>query len=130
MPGWGLSINQVLYLFSAVMFIAVAVQSTLFHYRQNFRHWSMWGPVIAAPVLGIASLLLVFNDVSWMRTLYVVLLAVGVVEGLVGSYYHVTGVGDRVGGYKLNNFLVGPPPLLPITVTVASLLGLVAVYWR
>ena len=130
MPMWGRSINQMIYLIASIMFMAVFVQVTLFHYRQNFRHWSMWAPVLGTPALGLIALMLFFNDTGWLRTLFVVFLAVGILEGLVGFYYHVSGVGERVGGYKLNNFLVGPPLTLPLTVTVVSLLGLVAVYWR
>jgi len=130
LPNWGFTINQILYLVTAIMFAAIGVQVTLFHYRQNFRHFSMWGPVLTAPVLAASALLLFLADTAWLRTLFTVLLVVAVLEGLLGFYYHFTGVGQRVGGYKLNNFLVGPPPVLPLTVSVAGLLGLVAVFWR
>lgn len=130
MPELGWSINRMLYLITSVMFAAVFIQVTLFHYRQNFRHWAMWGPVLGTPALALIALTLFFVDLAWLRYIFVVFLVVGAAEGLGGFYYHVTGVGKRVGGYKFNNFLTGPPPMLPLTVTVVSLLGLIAVYWR
>jgi hypothetical protein len=55
---------------------------------------------------------------------------VGVLDGLIGFYFHFRGVGIRVGGYELRKFLIGPPVVLPLMFTALSVLGLVAVYWR
>jgi len=91
----------------------------------------MWIPVLAMPLLSLNALWLFFADLELLRSVFTVLLGLGVFAGLLGWYYHFSGVGDRVGGYKLNNFLVGPPTILPImAATVVSLVGLVAVYWR
>ncbi len=49
--GWPLS--RVILLFTSLALLVIFVQVTLFHYRQNFRHWAMWGPVIGAPVIGL-----------------------------------------------------------------------------
>ena len=43
---------------------------------------------------------------------------------------HIRGVGERVDGYKLRNFLIGPPLTLPALITAVSLLGLIALYWE
>ncbi len=131
MPLWGWSVNRVLYLLVSICFGLGFMQVTLYHYRQNFRHWSMWVPVAALPLLTLNALWLFLNDSAILRSTFAVLLGLGVLAGLVGWYYHFSGVGDRVGGYKLNNFLVGPPTMLPlIATTCVSLIGLVAVYWR
>lgn len=124
--GW--PIERALYLFVGVVFFAVFVQVTLYHWRQNFRHWAMWIPVIATPALGICALLLAWLDAPWLRMLLGLLSGVGVAGGLVGTYYHVAGVGERVDGYNLNNFMVGPPPALPVLVTALSVLALIGLY--
>lgn len=62
-------------------------------------------------------------------TLVAVLLAAGVLAGMFGSVMHIRGVGERVGGYEMRNFLIGPPLTLPGMVTAMSILGLIAMYW-
>jgi ABC-type spermidine/putrescine transport system permease subunit II len=58
------------------------------------------------------------------------LLPVGVLAGLFGSFMHIKGVGERFDGFKLRNFLIGPPLTLPSMVSAVSLLGLIALYWE
>jgi hypothetical protein len=125
--GWPL--ERILILFTGLAFLMLFVQVTLFHYRQNFRHWSMWIPVLATPTFAIIAFFLTFYNVSWLRSTYAVLLAAGVVTGMFGSYQHISGIGQRVGGYEMRNVLIGPPLVLPGMITAMSLLGLVAIYW-
>lgn len=125
--GW--PIERWLFLIIGVIFLAIFVQVTLFHLRQNFRHPAMWYPVIATPVLGVLSLIVTSGRSPAVLTLFSVFLVLGSVIGLVGTYYHFAGVGLRVEGYTLNNFMTGPPPVLPLTVTVVSILGLVVVFF-
>ncbi|WP_366923159.1 hypothetical protein MFMK1_000013 [Metallumcola ferriviriculae] len=126
--GW--PIARVILLFLAVVFIAIFVQVTMFHYRQNFRHWAQWLPVLGAPLLGLVSLLLVFYVTPLLILSAGIFYAVGALAGLTGLTLHTTGVGERVGGYNLENFLVGPPVILPMMVLSMSVLGLIALYWR
>jgi len=126
--GWPM--DRVILLFTSVALLAIFVQVTLFHYRQNFRHWAMWGPVIGAPVIALFTLTLTFYDLPWLRTATAVFLSVGVLFGAVGTVLHINGVGQRVDGYKMQNFLVGPPLTLPLMVAAMSVLGLIALYWR
>lgn len=118
--------ERVLFVFLGVTFLAIFIQVTLFHMRQNFRHPAMWSPVIGTPILGILALWIAWTPVPALFRLFAVLSVLGAVTGLVGTYFHLAGVGARVQGYTLNNFMVGPPPVLPLTVTVVSVLGLVA----
>lgn len=53
----------------------------------------------------------------------------GMVAGLIGFYKHFRGVGQRVDGYRLHNFLVGPPVILPLFVSAFSALALLALHW-
>lgn len=125
--GWPL--QRVLILFVGVAFLLIFVQVTLFHYRQNFRHWSMWIPVLATPVFGVLSMYLAVYNVLWLRYVLTLLFIIGVAAGGFGSYMHVRGVGERVGGYELRNFMTGPPLALPVLVSAMSILGLIALFW-
>lgn len=124
--GWPL--ERILYLFLGVLFLGVFVQVTLFHWRQNFRHWSMWIPVVATPALAIVSLALTVVNAEFFRSIFGLLSAFGVLAGMMGSYFHVEGVGERVDGYTLSNFMVGPPLVLPLVITLLSLLALLTLY--
>lgn len=128
--GWnGWPLDRVMILALGLVFLVIFVQVALFHYRQNFRHWSMWIPVIATPVFGLCMILFAFYDAAWLRNVLAVLLIVGIVAGLFGTFMHIRGVGERVGGYELRNFMIGPPLTLPALISAVSLLGLFAIYW-
>lgn len=127
--GW--PITRVLLLFTGLAFLIISLQVTIFHFRQNFRHWAMYGPVVGGPVLGMFAILLSFYNIPILRSILVVLLFVGVALGVTGSVLHVNGIGQRVGGYgESQNYLVGPPITLPAMVAAISILGLIALYWR
>lgn len=126
--GW--HVERILILFTGIAFLMIFIQVTLFHYRQNFRHWSMWIPVLATPVFGLLSVLYGFYNVAWFGQLLAILFVIGFIAGGFGSFMHIRGVGQRVGGYELRNFLIGPPLTLPAMVSAISVLGLIALYWR
>lgn len=127
--GWPLS--RILFLFTGLAFFMISLQVTLYHYRQNFRHWTMYGPVVGGPLLGFLSLFLAFNNTPVLRLLTGVMLFVGIALGATGGYLHFNGIGQRVGGYgESQNYLVGPPLVLPLMVSAISILGLLALYWR
>lgn len=125
--GWPL--ERIVILLLGFMYLMIFVQVTLFHYRQNFRHWSMWIPVIATPVDGLLLITLAFYNTDMIRTALVLLLFLSVVAGAFGSYMHARGIGERVGGYEMRNFLVGPPLMLPGMITGSSILGLIVLLW-
>ncbi|WP_019120503.1 hypothetical protein [Brevibacillus massiliensis] len=127
---WGVwSIERILILFTSVAFLAIGLQVTLFHYRQNFHQKVMWVPVILAPIIFIEGIAFSFYNAAWLRSLFVLLMCLGILSGLIGSYFHIRGVGIRVGGWALRNFLIGPPLTLPFMFTAMSVLGLIAVFW-
>lgn len=126
--GW--PIERILIIFTGILFLVIFIQVTLFHYRQNFRHWSMWIPVLATPVFGLLSVIYGFYNTFWLAQLLAVLFGIGFIAGGFGSFMHIRGVGQRVGGYELRNFLTGPPLTLPAMVSAISVLGFIALYWR
>ncbi|CRF28762.1 Uncharacterised protein [Mycobacterium tuberculosis] len=126
--GW--SLERVVFLFVGMAFLAVWVQVTLSHYRQNFHHKAMWSPVISSPIYSLAAIWIAISRPDWLLSVFVFLMWFGVLTGFAGFYYHFHGVGLRVGGYSMRNFLVGPPVVMPIMYIAISVLGLIAYYWR
>ncbi|WP_035571525.1 hypothetical protein [Halonatronum saccharophilum] len=103
-------------------FLLWAIATHLFHYRQNFFHWSLWVPVIALYFLAAILLLAEFYPAAWVLTLLFITLVIVIATHLWGFYLHFDGVGKRVGGQNVHNHMVGPPIILPLIVaTVAAI---------
>ncbi|WP_127586403.1 hypothetical protein [Paenibacillus koleovorans] len=124
------SLDRIVILFVSLAFLLIGIQVTMFHYRQSFTHKAMWAPVLSSPIFFLAGLVLVMYNASWLSTLFMILMWIGLVDGLIGFYFHFRGVGIRVGGYALRNFLIGPPVILPLVFSAVSVLGLIAIYWK
>ncbi|GIP40289.1 hypothetical protein J31TS4_35690 [Paenibacillus sp. J31TS4] len=122
------SLQRSVVLFVGLAFLLVGIQVTMSHYRQNFHHKAMWGPVLSSPLFFLCGVILAMVRVGWLQSLFAILMALGVLSGLVGFYYHFRGVGIRVGGYEARNFLIGPPIIMPLVYTALCVLGLLAVY--
>jgi hypothetical protein len=97
------------------------------HYKNNFRYWAQWTPVVIAPLLaGIA-----FASVKSRRIATTALPALSIVAGAdaaVGFFYHSRGVLRRPGGTKnlLYNIMYGPPIFAPLLFGAAGMLGVLA----
>ncbi|MFZ5644136.1 MAG: hypothetical protein ACOY46_11140 [Bacillota bacterium] len=65
--GW--PIARVIFLFTGIAFLMISLQVTIFHSRQNFRHWAMYGPVVGGPVLGVLALALSIFNLPQLRSL-------------------------------------------------------------
>lgn len=124
--GWSLA--RGIHLITGIAFIAVAAQAYLLHSRQNFRVSIMWLPVIGGAAFGLIELATTAARTPFLDRVGVWAMWAGVGAGLLGTYRHFIGVGQRVGGYESQNFLVGPPVILPLIVTVLSIFGLAAYY--
>ncbi len=97
------------------------------HYKNNFRYWVQWTPIVIAPVLaGVA-----FVSVRSRRLATTALPALSVLAGAdaaVGFFYHARGVLRRPGGRKhlLYNIMYGPPIFAPLLFGAAGMLGVLA----
>lgn len=99
-----------------------ALATHLFHYRQNFYHWSLRVPVISLYVLAVNLWFAEFYPTDFILLMLYVVLVTVILADLWGAYLHLAGVGKRVGGQALHNHMIGPPVILPLIVaTVATL---------
>ena len=97
------------------------------HYKNNFRYWIQWSPVVLAPILAGTAL----ASVKSRRLATTALPAVSALAGAdaaVGFYYHARGVLRRPGGSKrlLYNIMYGPPIFAPLLFGAAGMLGILA----
>lgn len=119
-----------------VLIISIALLSLLWgqvlimHYRGSFYHLLMWEPVVLIPIVVVAGLVaLVLRGIA--LDVFAILAALTFLAGLAGTVLHVRGVRRRVGGWNLDNIMVGPPVFFPLCLSLISLAGIVAgVFWR
>jgi hypothetical protein len=97
------------------------------HYKNNFRYWVQWSPIVIAPTLaGVA-----FASVKKPKLATTALPALSIIAGAdaaVGFFYHARGVLRRPGGSGrlFYNIMYGPPIFAPLLFGAAGMLGLLA----
>ncbi|MEX1021609.1 MAG: hypothetical protein WD058_00545 [Dehalococcoidia bacterium] len=131
MDAWdGWELGRAVLAFSALLYAGIWVQLTLMHWAAAFRRWEMVPPVVVTPLIVVAILIgLVARDgvLGWIA---VGALAVGVVEGMAGLFFHLKGIASQVGALRsMRNYLAGPPPMLPVAYALTGVLGLIGVFW-
>lgn len=97
------------------------------HYKNNFRYWAQWTPIVIAPLLaGTAFASLKSRRIA--TTALPVLSVVAGADAAVGFFYHGRGVLRRPGGTKhlLYNIMYGPPIFAPLLFGAAGMLGILS----
>jgi hypothetical protein len=116
---------------TAVGALAVGGESWYSHYKDNFKFKVQWSPVLISPLLAGAALW-AFKSKRAANTILPVMAAAAMVNGVVGTVYHVRGILRKPGGRKkpLYNALYGPPIFAPMLFAAAGLLGMMAYLMR
>ena len=125
--GWGF--QRFYLLFVGAAFLMLGLQVLLFHWRAAFRKWTMYGPVLLAPVLAAAGVVAAITRDGLLGWAALVVFGLGVLDGLVGVFEHLRGIGERIGGFTLRNLVAGPPPLLPAMFMALAVSGGLAIVW-
>jgi hypothetical protein len=130
MDAWaGWDFQRFYLLFLAAAFALLGLQVFLFHWRGGFRRWTMYVPVLGAPALVVAAIVAAVVRDGWIGWLALAFFGVGILDGLIGVYEHVRGIGERIGGFTLRNLMAGPPPILPVLFMALATTGLLAIVW-
>lgn len=126
--GW--NADRAALLFTALLYLGLWVQLTLMHWAGAFKHRAMWGPVLMTPLFAAAAVVGAVTRTGVFGWGVAIVLAIGVVEGLIGVFFHVRGITMQIGGFSLRNVLAGPPPVLPAAYALVGVLGLGALMWN
>ena len=130
MQAWdGYELGRVVVAFSALLYTGIWVQVSLFHRAGGFKKLAMWGPVLLTPLIVGGALAGVVRRDGWWGWIAAALLASGVIDGLIGLYYHLRGIAKQIGGFTMRNALSGPPPILPIAYALFGALGLIGLFF-
>ena len=113
----------------AAAFALLGLQVFLLHWRGAFRKWTMYIPVLGAPALVAAGVAAAITRDGWIGWLALAFFGVGILDGLIGVYEHLRGIGERIGGFSLRNLMAGPPPILPAMFMALAATGALAIVW-
>jgi hypothetical protein len=97
------------------------------HQRGAYANRWMWTPVWLTPPTALAALAALVDERAARHVLPAVSL-VSLVDGLIGTYYHVRGIQRLPGGFSLGryNLVIGPPLFAPMLTCMIGVLGLLA----
>ncbi|HEX2987452.1 MAG TPA: hypothetical protein VHS06_04695, partial [Chloroflexota bacterium] len=101
------------------------------HLRGAFSNWLMWTPVLLTPPMVIAALASPVAG-TWGRLLLLAVSLVSLLDGVVGFYFHIRGIGRLPGGFRIGqyNVVMGPPIFAPLLLCSVGILGLLATLLR
>ncbi len=101
------------------------------HYKDNFKYRVQWSPVLLTPILAGAALWSLRSKRA-ANTVLPVASALAMLNGVVGTGYHIRGILRRPGGRKkpLYNTLYGPPIFAPMLFAACGMLGMMAYLMR
>lgn len=102
------------------------------HYKNGFQYKiPQSSPLVLAPAL-MAAAGAAIKSRRAAHTVLPVLSLAAIVDGGVGTFYHMRGVARRPGGFKkpLYNIVWGPPVFAPLLFAACGVLGLLASLFR
>ncbi|MGI4827886.1 MAG: hypothetical protein ACRYFU_06825 [Janthinobacterium lividum] len=116
---------------AAIGTLASGGESWYSHYKDNFKYRVQWSPILLTPLLSGAALLSLKSE-RVANTLLPVASVAAMVNGMVGTGFHIRGILRRPGGSKkpLYNTLYGPPIFAPMLFAACGLLGMMAYLMR
>jgi len=116
---------------TAVSVPALAFEIYLEHYKGSFGDKWMWTPIALTPPLTAAGVAGVFSERA-AKTWLPALSALYALDGVVGVWTHLRGIGKRPGGFRepTYNLIMGPPLLAPGSLMLVGAFGLLAPFVR
>ena len=115
----------------AIGTFAVGAESWYSHYKDDFKYRVQWSPILLAPLMIFAALASLRSR-RVANTLLPAASALLMLNGVVGTGYHIRGIARRSGGARkpLYNILYGPPIFAPMLMAACGLMGALAYFMR
>jgi len=116
---------------AAVGTLASGAESWYSHYKDNFKYKVQWSPIVMTPVMLAATVGARMSE-RIANTLLPVASGLLMLNGAIGTGYHLRGILARPGGAKkpIYNVLYGPPIFAPMLFAACGLLGALAYLMR
>ncbi|HEY4358900.1 MAG TPA: hypothetical protein VGN16_24345 [Acidobacteriaceae bacterium] len=115
----------------AIGTFAVGAESWYSHYKDNFKYRVQWSPILLAPLMILVALASIGSE-RIANTLLPSTSALLMLNGVVGTGYHMRGIARRSGGLRkpLYNILYGPPIFAPMLMAACGMIGALAYFMR
>jgi uncharacterized membrane protein len=112
---------------SAAAGLFSALEALYSHYKNRFRYFAEWTPLLCGGLLAAAGAATVIDGRA-ARKLLPAASALAIADGGLGFWYHGRGILRRPGGTKhlLYNIMYGPPIFAPLLLGAAGFLGVLA----
>lgn len=124
---------------AAIAGVCSGFEALYSHYRNNFAYKVQWTPILLTPLLVFAGLGAIWSR-RIGRTLLPLVSLLAILNGSIGTFYHVRAQWRRPGGVKfilvnprqgiLYRLTYGPPPFAPLLFAASGFLGLLASLMR
>ncbi len=116
---------------TAIGTLASGAEAWYSHYKNNFKYKVQWSPILLTPLLAGAALASLSSK-RVANTLLPAAAGLAMVNGMIGTGYHIRGILRRPGGKKkpLYNILYGPPIFAPMLFAACGMLGMMAYLMR
>lgn len=116
---------------AAIGTLASGAESWYSHYKDNFKYRVQWSPILMTPFM-LAAALGARASERIANTLLPIASGLLMLNGAIGTGYHVRGILARPGGRKtpVYNILYGPPLFAPMLFAACGLLGALAYLMR
>ena len=116
---------------TAIGTLASGAEAWYSHYKNNFKYKVQWSPILLTPLLAGAALASLPSK-RVANTILPMAAGLAMLNGIVGTGYHVRGILRRPGGKKkpLYNILYGPPIFAPMLFAACGMLGMLAYLMR
>jgi hypothetical protein len=118
-------------LVAAVGTLASGAESWYSHYKDNFKYRVQWSPIVMTPLMLVATIGARVSE-RIANTLLPVASGLLMLNGTIGTGYHLRGILARPGGKKkpIYNVLYGPPIFAPMLFAACGMLGALAYLMR
>src|SRR5581483_3922661 len=100
---------------AAISAVLSGFEALYSHYKNNFQYKAQWTPIVLAPMLFVAGIGAIPSR-AIARTALPLVSLLALLDGAVGTFYHLRGMRRRPGGFKypLYNLMYGPPAFAPL----------------
>ncbi|MDR3586158.1 MAG: hypothetical protein P4L59_12655 [Desulfosporosinus sp.] len=118
--------TRIIALFLALNYLIILLDITTAHIGNHFSNSFEWIPIIFSPIAIVTSLILFLKDKSaWSMKLHMWVNAIGVLIGIFGFIFHISGLMDRA-SFTLSNLVGGNNPVFaPLAFVGTGIIGVI-----
>ncbi len=124
---------------AAISAVCSGFEALYSHYKNNFQYKVQWTPILLTPILFAAGIGTIWSR-SFGRVFLPIASLLAILNGTIGSFYHVRGMMRRPAGLKyvvhnprsgiIYRFAYGPPAFAPLLFAASGFMGLLASLMR